>query len=153
MGACIAYGVILEEEDHEKVLSKILVNLPEEELHSLYSDFYGDEYEYRAYLAKEKHAPDALDIESPEFKEEAFAMLIDGDAISDYIRERYPYLSVSTIRYGEVSSIIIRKSHQFLEEYGPIGRETFSKKKMKQLNAALTELELDLTPEWFYWRY
>lgn len=151
MGACIAYGVILEKEDHDKILNKILTSLPVEEQKLVYLGIYEDEY--KAYLNYEKIEVEALDIESSDFKEAAFETLAERDAISDLITEKYSQLGVYTLRHGEVSSIIIRKSHQFLDDYGPIDQETFSKKKMKQLKAALKELELDLTPQWFYWRY
>lgn len=151
MGASIAYGIILEKEDHDKVLNRILTALPVEEQRFVYLDIYADEY--RAYLAYEKLAVEALDIESPEFKEIAFTTLADRDAIYYLIDEKYSLLSVRTLRHGEISSIIVSDSHQFLDEYGPITQRTFSNEDMEQLTAALTELELDLTPQWFYWRY
>ena len=151
MGASIAYGVILEKKDHDKILNKILSALPVEEQKFVYLDIYADEY--KSYLAYEKLEVEAVDIESPEFKETAFATLADRDAIYYLIDEKYPLLSVRTLRHGEVSSIIISDSHRFIDGYGPITYGTFSNEEMEQLNAALAELELDLTPQWFYWRY
>jgi hypothetical protein len=151
MGASIAYGVILEKENHDKILNKILTALPVEEQRFLYLGIYADEY--KAYLAYEKLEVEALDIESPEFKEAAFATLADRDAIYYYIDERYPLLGVQTLRRGKVSSIIARDSHQLLGKYGPVVQESVSAEELAQLNTAIAELELDLTPQWFYWRY
>jgi hypothetical protein len=151
MGASIAYGVILEKENHDKILNKILTALSVEEQRLLYLGIYADEY--RAYLAYEKLEVEALDIESPDFKETAFATLADRDAIYYYLEERYPLLGIQTLRHREVSSIIVSESHQLLEEYGPVGQEPASSEELEQLNAVIAELELDLTPRWFYWRY
>lgn len=151
MGTSIAYGIILEKKDHDKILKRILTALPVEEQRFVYLDIYADEYS--AYPASEKLEVDALDIESPEFKETAFATLADRDAIYYLIDEKYSLLSVRTLQHGEVTSIIISDSHQFLDEYGPITQRTFSNEDMEQLTAALSELELDLTPQWFYWSY
>lgn len=151
MGASIAYGVILEKENHDKILNKILTALPVEEQRFLYLDIDADQY--RAYLAYEKLEVEALDIESADFKEAAFTALTDRDAIYYYVKERYPLLGVWTLSSGECSSIVVGRSHQFLEEYGPIAQESFSTEELDQLNTAITELELALTPHWFYWQY
>lgn len=151
MGASIAYGVILEKEDHDRILNKILTAMSAEEQRLVYLGIYEDEY--RSYLNYEKLEVEALDTESRDFKRTAFATLAERDAIYYLIDEKYSLLSVQTLKHGEASAIIIRKSHQFLDGYGPIEQGIFGKKKMKQLKAALTELELDLTPQWFYWRY
>jgi hypothetical protein len=151
MGACIAYGVILEKENHDKILDKILTALPVEEQRFLYLGIYADEY--RAYLAYEKLEVEALDIESPDFKREAFVNLAERDAIYDYIDKKYPLLRVQTIRHGEISSIVVNKSHRFLDEYGPVSQGSSSTAELEQLSAAIAELELEVTPQWFYWTY
>lgn len=150
MGASIAYGVILEKENHDKILNKILTALPEHEQKLLYLDIYDDEFATYTELKRELAS---LDVETQEFKDEAFATLTDRDAIYHYIDGRYPLLGVWTLRSGECSSIVLGRSHQFLDQYGPIAQESFSTEELAQLNAAIAELELDLTPQWFYWRY
>lgn len=148
MGASIAYGIILEKENHDKILNKILTALPEHEQKLVYLDIYDDEFATYTELKRELAI---LNVETQEFKDEAFATLTDRDAIYHYIEEKYPLLGVWTLRSGERSFIVVGRSHRFLEEYGPIAQESFSTEELGQLSAA--NAELDLTPQWFYWRY
>lgn len=95
MGVSIAYGVILEQKDHEKILNRILTAMPVEEQKLVYLGIYEDEY--KAYLAYEKLEVEALDTESRDFKRAAFATLAERDAIYYLIDEKYSLLSVQTL--------------------------------------------------------
>lgn len=152
MRASIAYGVILERETHDEILNKLLTSLPEHEQKLLYLDISEDEF--GTYTDEQKCEVATLDIETLEFKDKVLTTLNDREVIYYYIIEKYPLLSVNTTSSVEwCSAILVGRSQQFLEEYSLLVQEGFSSEELGQLNAAITELELNLTPQWFYWRY
>lgn len=144
----IHYGVILEKDDRDAALTKILRALPPSEQRFLYENIYADEY--ALWPAEGKIMLENRDINDPNFVHHAITNLNRRDGLWTYITEKYPLLRVKS--FTELAAIYAEDTLSDVPPYtymDDIDYDSVSNEGTYQLESVMEDFGLDLTPKWF----